>query len=262
MIRAQRVGKTYLSKDGGSVETLRDVTLDVRDGEFVAVVGPSGCGKTTLLKILTGLIAPDTGQVLVSGDEPRNLQGRIGYMAQADSLLPWRTVTGNVELGLELQGVPAGRRRAVAMELVARMGLEGFERSYPFELSGGMKKRVAIMRTLAYSPDIIFMDEPFGALDVQTRDMLEDDILNIWDETGKTIVFVTHDLSEAITLADRVLLMSSRPSAIIGDYPIDLPRPRSTDIRLDHAFNDILREIWDDLSREVRQARGGPHGPQ
>ncbi len=234
---------------------LRTVDLHVRQGEFVAVVGPSGCGKTTLLRILAGLVVPDAGNVAVDGTAARKCmeRGLIGYMSQADALLPWRNVMRNVELGLELHAQPPRRREQTALALIQRMGLEGFERSYPFELSGGMKKRVAMMRTLAYDPRIIYMDEPFGALDVQTRDMLMDDILFIWDETKKTIVFVTHDLSEAICLADRVLLMTARPSSIKNEYAIDLPRPRNTEIRLTPRFGSILRDIWKDLSSEVER---------
>ncbi|MFH1935904.1 MAG: ABC transporter ATP-binding protein [Pseudomonadota bacterium] len=255
MIDAQNIYKEFFSKDGKKVKVLQDVNFHIKKGEFVAIVGPSGCGKTTLLKLLTGLIRPDSGKILVNDKSIKTSNGRVGYMSQADSLLPWRTVSRNVELGLEIQGVPAGQRKKKAQELINRMGLKGFERSYPFELSGGMKQRVAIMRTLSYDPAIIYMDEPFGALDVQTRDMLEDDILRIWGETKKTIVFVTHDLSEAIILADRVFLMTSRPATIKGEYVIDLPRPRTTNIRLTPEFNKILRNIWSDLSTEVKRFR-------
>ncbi|NMC50659.1 MAG: ABC transporter ATP-binding protein [Desulfovibrio sp.] len=255
MIRASGVGKSFQFTSGQHIAVLGAVDLHVRPGEFVAVVGPSGCGKTTLLKILAGLADPDAGSVRIGGARPKAFmeQGRIGYMSQADSLLPWRNVTGNVEIGLELNGHCSRDREEVVQDLIHRIGLEGFEKSYPFELSGGMKKRVALMRTLAYDPSIIYMDEPFGALDVQTRDMLEDDVLHIWDETQKTIVLVTHDLAEAICLADRVLLMTARPSAIKNEYVIDLPRPRNTEIRLTERFASILREIWKDLSAEVQK---------
>lgn len=253
VIQAQGVEKTFVHTGGKTVPVLKGVELRVQRGEFVAVVGPSGCGKTTLLKILAGLSLPDAGRATIEGADAVSYraQGRIGYLSQADSLLPWRTVVRNVELGLELNGIPPQTRRETALNMIRRMGLGGFEKSYPFELSGGMKKRVAIMRTLAYDPETIFMDEPFGALDVQTRDMLVDDILNIWDETRKTLVLVTHDLTEAICLADRVLLMTARPSIIKSEYVIDLPRPRTTDIRLTERFGGILRELWKDLGSEV-----------
>ncbi len=253
MIQAQRVEKTFILTDGKTVPVLGGVDLQVKRGELVAVVGPSGCGKTTLLKILAGLSCPDGGRATIEGTDASayRAQGRVGYMSQADSLLPWRTVLRNVALGLELNGVSSRGRVKRALDMIRRMGLEGFERSYPFELSGGMKKRVAIMRTLAYDPETIFMDEPFGALDVQTRDFLVDDILHIWDETRKTIVFVTHDLTEAICLADRVLLMTARPSSIKREYVIDLPRPRNSEIRITQRFGEILRELWKELSSEV-----------
>lgn len=253
VIQVQGVEKTFVHTGGKTVPVLKGIELRVQRGEFVAVVGPSGCGKTTLLKILAGLSLPDAGRATIAGTDAVSYraQGRIGYLSQADSLLPWRTVVRNVELGLELNGIPLSSRREKALDMIRRMGLEGFEKSYPSELSGGMKKRVAIMRTLAYDPETIFMDEPFGALDVQTRDMLVDDILHIWDETRKTLVLVTHDLTEAICLADRVLLMTARPSIIKSEYVIDLPRPRTTEIRLTERFAGILRELWRDLGSEV-----------
>ncbi|PKM48059.1 MAG: ABC transporter ATP-binding protein [Firmicutes bacterium HGW-Firmicutes-8] len=256
MIVAKKIYKTFISKDGRKVEALKDVNLSIKQGEFVSIVGPSGCGKTTLLRILAGLLKYDSGQLLINDSVQKKTNNGIGYMSQADSLLPWRNVIKNVELGLELRNVASRERKRIAQELIERTGLRGFEKNYPFELSGGMKKRVAFIRTLAYAPSIIFMDEPFGALDVQTRDMLEDDILRIWGETKKTIVFVTHDLSEAIVLADRVFLMTARPTTIKSDYKIALPRPRTTDIRLTPEFNRILRELWNDLSMEVKKSRG------
>ncbi|MDY7030478.1 MAG: ABC transporter ATP-binding protein [Thermodesulfobacteriota bacterium] len=255
MIDAQNICKDFLSKEGKKVSVLRDVNFHIKQGEFVAIVGPSGCGKSTLIKLLIGLIRPDSGKILIHSKSINISNGCIGYMSQADSLLPWRTVVRNVELGLEMKGIRSEKRKKVVYALIEKMGLKGFEKSYPFELSGGMKQRVSIIRTLAYDPEIIYMDEPFGALDVQTRDMLEDDILTIWEETKKTIIFVTHDLSEAIILADRIFLMNARPAKIKSEYIIDLPRPRHPDIRLTHGFNEILRVIWGDLSDEVRKSR-------
>jgi len=255
LIDVQNISKEFFSKGGRKVKALQNLTFHIKKGEFVAILGPSGCGKTTLLKLLAGLISPDVGKILIEGIPVTASNSCIGYMSQADSLLPWRTISRNVEIGLEIRGVPTRQRKKRAQELIDRMGLKGFERNYPFELSGGMKQRVAVMRTLAYDPAIIYMDEPFVALDFQTRDMLEDDILRIWGETKKTIVFVTHDLSEAIILADRIFLMTSRPANIKGEYVINLPRPRTTEIRLIPEFNKILREIWNDLTTEVRRFR-------
>lgn len=255
MIQVDRLHKAFATKDNQKVAALRNVTLDIARGEFVAIIGPSGCGKTTLLKIMTGLVQPDGGIIRIDGRTPRQCNGNIGYMSQVNSLLPWRTVSQNIQLGLEIRAVPAAERKQKARRLIRRLGLEGFENRYPFELSGGMRQRVSIMRALAYDPAILFMDEPFGALDVQTRDLLEDDILRIWSQSHKTIVFVTHDLSEAIILADRVILMTSRPGTIKNVYRINLPRPRDTEFRLRPEFQTILREIWADLSAEVKRSR-------
>ncbi len=255
MIQVDRLHKVFATKDHQKVVALRNVTLDIACGEFVAIIGPSGCGKTTLLKIMTGLVQPDGGKIRIDGRAPRGCSGNIGYMSQVNSLLPWRTVSQNIQLGLEIRAVPAAERKKKAGRLIRRLGLDGFENRYPFELSGGMRQRVSIMRALAYDPAVLFMDEPFGALDVQTRDLLEDDILRIWSESHKTIVFVTHDLSEAIILADRVILMTSRPGTIKNVYRINLPRPRDTEFRLRPEFQTILREIWADLSAEVKRSR-------
>lgn len=255
MIQVDRLHKEFATKDNQKVVALQNMTLDIARGEFVAIIGPSGCGKTTLLKIMTGLVQPDGGIIRIDGQTPRECSGNIGYMSQVNSLLPWRTVSQNIQLGLEIRAVPAAERKKAAHALIHRLGLEGFENKYPFELSGGMRQRVSIMRALAYDPAILFMDEPFGALDVQTRDLLEDDILRIWAETHKTIVFVTHDLSEATILADRIILMTSRPGTIKSVYRIDLPRPRDTEFRLRPEFQTILREIWADLSAEVKRSR-------
>ncbi len=255
MIHVDHLHREFATKDGQKVVALRNASLDIAPGEFVAIIGPSGCGKTTLLKMMAGLLQPDAGTIRIDGRPPHQCLGNIGYMSQVNSLLPWRTVSQNIQLGLEIRAVPATERKKTAQALIRRLGLEGFENRYPFELSGGMRQRVSIMRALAYDPAILFMDEPFGALDVQTRDLLEDDILRIWAETRKTIVFVTHDLSEATILADRIILMTSRPGTIKSIYRINLPRPRDTEFRLRPEFQTILREIWADLSAEVKRSR-------
>ncbi|HBW34343.1 MAG: hypothetical protein VR66_24840 [Peptococcaceae bacterium BRH_c23] len=252
------LNQVFTATNGKTTAAIKNVNLQIADQEFVAIVGPSGCGKSTLLNILAGLIKPSKGEVLLDGITINGISSRIGYMSQADSLLPWRTVLDNVAIGLEIKGVPKAERNSVARELIARTGLKGFEDSYPSELSGGMRKRVAIIRILALDPEILFMDEPFGALDVLTKEMLQDDILKLWQETKKTIVFVTHDLTEAITLADRVVLMTSRPSTIKSEYNIPLERPRSAlETRFDPQFVELQKLIWNDLRTEVIMAKGG-----
>lgn len=252
------LNQVFTSTNGKKTVAIKNVNLQIADQEFVAIVGPSGCGKSTLLNILAGLIKPSKGDVLLDGKTMNGISSRIGYMSQADSLLPWRSVLDNVALGLEIKGVPKVERNSLARELIARAGLNGFEDSYPSELSGGMRKRVAIIRILALDPEILFMDEPFGALDVFTKEMLQDDILKLWQETKKTIVFVTHDLAEAITLADRVVLMTSRPSTIKSEYYVPLARPRSAlETRFEPEFVELQKLIWNDLRAEVLTVKGG-----
>ncbi|MEN6349424.1 MAG: ABC transporter ATP-binding protein [Syntrophomonas sp.] len=257
-ISLNNISVSFTSNNGHKVLAVNKVSLDVREQEFVALIGPSGCGKSTILNVMSGLIVADSGQVFIDGEENTGVSRKIGYMSQIDSLLPWATVIDNVALGLELRGVPKKKRRAMAAELITRTGLAGFEYSYPHELSGGMKKRVTITRVLAIDPEILFMDEPFGPLDAFTKEMLQDDILKIWDETQKTIVYVTHDLGEAITLADRVVLIGSRPGEVKAEYEINLPRPRNVmDIKFEPGFVDIERTIWRDLKKEVIKAKEG-----
>lgn len=256
LISAQGLSKIYRSQNSEKVVALENVNLDIHKNEFIAIIGPSGCGKSTLLNILAGLYEPDSGQVLIDSNAAKGVNMKSGHISQTDTLLPWRTVLENVEVGLEIRGVGKKERRAIAEKLIEQVGLKGFEETYPFELSGAMKKRATIIRTLAYDPEIIFMDEPFVGLDVQTRDMLEEDILKIWQETRKTIVFVTHDLAEAITLADRVILMTARPAAIKSEYLITLPRPRSAvETKFTPQFIKLHKRIWDDLSTEVVKSR-------
>lgn len=256
LISAQGLSKIYKSQNSEKIVALENVSLNIHEHEFIAIIGPSGCGKSTLLNILAGLYEPDSGQVLIDNNIAKGVNVKSGHISQADTLLPWRTVLENVELGLEIRGVGRKERRSIAEKLIEQVGLKGFERSYPFELSGGMKKRATIIRTLAYDPEIIFMDEPFVGLDVQTRDMLEEDILKIWQETRKTIVFVTHDLAEAITLAGRVILMTARPAAVKAEYLITLPRLRSAvETRFTPQFIKLHKCIWDDLSTEVVKSR-------
>ena len=226
-------------------------------GETVALVGPSGCGKTTALNVLAGQVVPTSGQVRLAGEPVQGILPSVGYISQADTLLPWRTVLDNVALAMELRGVPKSQRQETARALMKSMGLEGFEQSYPRELSGGMKKRAAIARVLAVDPAILMMDEPFAPLDAFTRQRLQDDILSLWENTGCTILYVTHDLTEAITLADRVVLMSARPGRVVREYPIDLPRPRRVmDVKFSPRFVELERAIWQELEAQLPQEEG------
>lgn len=226
------------------------------DGEFLALVGPSGCGKTTLLNIVAGLLPPSQGTVYVEGAISRGVNPKFGYMFQKDTLLPWATAIENVILPMAVKGQPDRRAAASLMTLV---GLAGFEAHYPRELSGGMRKRIQLARLLAQDPEILLMDEPFGALDAQTRLIIQDEFLKIWERQKKTVIFVTHDLQEAIALADRIVLMSCRPGKIKALYSVDLPRPRMVEEALVHPrFTALFREIWRSLKEEVAAAREVP----
>jgi NitT/TauT family transport system ATP-binding protein len=248
---------SFTSKTGNQVLAVDKVSLSIQKHDFVALIGPSGCGKTTILNAMAGLVRPDSGAIFSDGEEVLGVNKKIGYISQIDSLLPWTNVINNIALGLELRGVKKSIRYQEARRLIEMIGLTGFEKSYPHELSGGMKKRVTIASVLAIDPDILFMDEPFGPLDAFTKALLQDDILKIWQESNKTIVYVTHDLQEAISLADRVILVGARPAQIRGDYRIDLPRPRNLmEIKFDPKFIDLERIIWNDLREEIEKTRG------
>jgi NitT/TauT family transport system ATP-binding protein len=243
----------------GTVHTvLQDVSLNVPEGQFIAIVGPSGCGKSTLLNVVAGLLPPQDGSVRVF-DEPLSGINRHGaYLFQQDALLPWRTVLKNVMLGLTFRGVPKAEAEQQARRWIAKVGLAGFEDRFPHQLSGGMKKRVAIAQSWIVDPRILLMDEPFSALDVQTRQNMENELLDIWLETRKTVLFITHDLEEAIALADRVIVMTAGPDARIkGSYDVDLPRPRDVvEIRMNPAFTALYQRIWADLRDEVKRSHG------
>jgi NitT/TauT family transport system ATP-binding protein len=224
-------------------------TLDVGEGEFVALVGPSGCGKSTILKVVAGLIAATAGSVHVGGEPVRGVPGGVGMVFQNDALLPWKTVRDNVRLPLALRGLGRREQDAEIGRLLGLVQLSGFEEFYPRALSGGMRKRVALARTLAYDPRVFLMDEPFGPLDAQTRILIGREFLAIWERLGKSVLFVTHDVEEAIALADRVLVMSARPGRIIADFPVALQRPRDyEEIRFTAEFRDLQRAIWHALT--------------
>lgn len=244
---------------GKPLRALDEMSFSVAQGELVALVGPSGCGKTTALNVLAGQLPVVQGQVHLAGEPVEGLLPSVGYVSQRDTLLPWRTVLDNVALAMELRGVGKKARRERARALMEQMGLQGFEGSYPRELSGGMRKRAAIARVLAVSPAVLMMDEPFAPLDALTRQKLQNEILQLWEDSGCTILYVTHDLTEAITLADRVVLMSARPGRVVGEYPIDLPRPRRVmDVKFSPRFVELEETVWRDLERELRQGEAGP----
>jgi len=228
-------------------------SLAIADGEFVAIVGPTGCGKSTLLNVAAGLLAPSAGSVSVFGAPLAGRNAQAGYLFQADALFPWKTALDNIAIGLEVAGVASGQAHARAREWLVRVGLGGFAARYPHMLSGGQRKRVGLAQVLIRDPKILLMDEPFGPLDAQTRQIMGNLLLDLWSADRKAVLFVTHDLEEAIALSDRVVIMSAGPAArIIGDWTVPLPRPRDiSEITLDRAFHDLHREIWHALKAEV-----------
>jgi NitT/TauT family transport system ATP-binding protein len=245
MIVIDEVGKTYRRARGlGEVQALERISVAIKDGEFVAVVGPSGCGKSTLLYMIGGFVPRSSGRILVDGKPVAGPGPDRGPVFQEFALFPWRTALDNILFGLQEQKIPKARARARALELIEMVHLKCYEHLYPKELSGGMKQRVAIARTLAYNPAILLMDEPFGALDAHTRTMLQDELLAIWERDTKTVLFVTHAVDEAVYLADRVLVMTKAPGRIKADIPINLPRPRRRDDLLrDQRYQDLVIEI-------------------
>jgi ABC-type nitrate/sulfonate/bicarbonate transport system ATPase subunit len=243
-LRAEEVCKTFSARSGtASVTALQGVDLHVDAGEFVSIVGPSGCGKSTLFNILAGLVWPSAGRILLDGREVASLLGRVGYMPQKDLLMPWRTVLDNVTLGLETGGVARREARERATAELTRFGLVGFERRWPASLSGGMRQRAALLRTFLAGRDVMLLDEPFGALDALTRQTMQEWLLQIWQADRKTILFVTHDVEEAVFLSDRVYVMSGRPGTMQMCVEIGLPRPREFDLTLTPGFIEIKQRL-------------------
>jgi NitT/TauT family transport system ATP-binding protein len=242
----------YFSTSKGQVTAFEGVSFSVAEGEFVSVVGPSGCGKSTLLSVVSGLASPDRGQVSLGGEAILGVDRRVGYTFQQSTLLPWRTVKENVGLGLELRGISAEQKTARVAQIVEQVGLTQFIDAYPHQLSGGMAKRAEIARVLAIDPEILLMDEPFGALDAQTKISMQDHLLHLLQNLRKTVLFITHDLEEAVILSDRVITMSARPGRIKGNHLVPLDRPRSArSARLDPRFAGILKTIWDDIDPQA-----------
>jgi len=238
--------------DQGRYIAVRDTSHAVDAGEFVSVVGPTGCGKSTLLNVAAGLLAPSSGRALVHGVPLSGINPQAGYMFQSDALMPWRSTLDNVTAGLQFHGIAKADAVATAREWLARVGLAGFEDRYPHQLSGGMRKRVALAQMLILDPEILLMDEPFSALDIQTRQLMENELLELWSADRKSVLFITHDLEEAISLSDRVIVLSAGPEARpIGEFAIDLPRPRDVaEIRMQPRFNELHEAIWQVLKSE------------
>lgn len=259
-IAFRNVAQQFVRKDGhGKVRhftALEDITFDVHAGELMAIVGPSGCGKSTLLDLLGGLTKPASGEILIDGRPITGPGLDRGIVFQQYALFPWRTALGNVEFGLEAKRIPAKQRTEIARDYLDKVGLSGFETRYPHELSGGMKQRVAIARALAYDPEVLMMDEPFAALDAQTRELLQDELLTLWEKTRKTILFITHGIDEALYLGQRVAVMTSRPGRIktIIEVPQSL-RSQGKDMRAAPGFGRLRHELWTHLRDEVLTAQ-------
>lgn len=245
-IELQHVSKTFVG-NGRTVPALRDVSLSVMPGEFVTIIGASGSGKSTLFNLCVGLLQPDQGSIIIDGQETRSRLGMLGYMPQRDLLLPWRSVLDNVLLPQDIRGVPRKESRDKALEMLRRFGLESFEHDYPSSLSGGMRQRAALLRTWLSGCETLLLDEPFGALDALTRKELQDWLLRVWQEFGRTVVFITHDVEEAVYLGDRVIVLSARPGTVKRELTVDLPRPRRQRIVAEPGFGVLVRGLLGDL---------------
>ncbi|MBO2944042.1 ABC transporter ATP-binding protein [Paenibacillus sp. F411] len=238
----------WFRRNGEEIAAMRETNLSIEAGRFVSIIGPSGCGKSTLFNIIAGLMPPSTGRVLADGENIVGKTGYVGYMLQKDMLLPWRTILDNIILGMEVRGVPHQEAVQRALPLMEKYGLKGFDKHYPKELSGGMKQRAALLRTLLYDRDIILLDEPFGALDAQTRLTMQNWLLQIWEDFGKTVLFVTHDIDEAIYLSDDIYVFSSRPGRIKSKITVTMERPRKTEDMTSPAFMELKHHLMDLLS--------------
>ncbi len=253
-LKIDNVVKEYNGNKGKTV-ALNGVSLDIKENEFICVVGPSGCGKSTLLNIIAGLLEPTSGAVYLDGEKIEGTGVERGVVFQGYALFPWRTVLKNVMFGLEMKRVPKAQAEEIAKKYIKAVGLEGFEHAYPKELSGGMRQRVAIARAYAADPEVLLLDEPFGALDAQTRVQLQSELLNTWEHEKKTCFFITHDVDEAIILAQRVIIMSARPGRIKRIVDIDIPYPRTQATKTDPRFLELKTEIWNEVYQEFLEVK-------
>ncbi len=251
-LRIEGISKTFHRPNKPSVEALRDINMTIPDGQFVAIVGASGSGKSTLLRIIDGLLPASAGRVLVGQDVVAKPSRDRAMVFQQDALMPWKTVTENVSYGLSLAGMPRRKSDPIAQRFIDLAGLKGFEQHYPHQLSGGMRQRVNVARALAVDPKILLLDEPFAALDAQTREIMQTELLKIWSAQRKTVVLITHQIDEAVFLSDRVVVFSARPGRIRADIPIELPRPRELGLKRSMEFVRLVDEIWTLIEQEVR----------
>ncbi len=255
-VALKNVARRFVTPGGDVLSALENFDLTVAPGEFCAIVGPTGCGKSTTLGLVSGLAQPQGGTVTLFDAPVTGVDRRVGFVFQQDAVFPWRDVLGNVMAGPLFRGVPRAKAEAEARDWIARVGLTGFEQHHPHQLSGGMRKRVALAQTFINKPEVLLMDEPFSALDVQTRELMQEELLSLWTQSGAAVLFVTHDLDEAILLADRVAVLTTRPARVKSVHAIDLPRPRNiATLRYDERFVAIARRLSDDLRDEVLRAR-------
>ena len=252
-ISIDHISKAYRDRKGEVIEALRDITFDIKENEFVVVVGPSGCGKSTLLNIIAGLLRADSGQIIFEGAR-NNSRPYTAVVFQDFALFPWRTVLKNILYGLEEQGLKKADQLEIAHKFIALVRLEGFENKYPYQLSGGMKQRVAIARALAMDPLLLLMDEPFSALDAQTRTLMQYELSKIWEEAQKSLLYITHHIQEAVFLGDRVVILSRRPGRILDSVPIDLPRPRGEYLLMEKRYLEYVDAIWGHIKNQAQEA--------
>ena len=253
-LRVEHVSLRFAGSKGASIEVIRDVSFDLAEGEFVSILGPSGCGKTSLVRIVDGLIVPQQGRVMIDGAPIAGPGPDRGFVFQSDRLFPWRTVRANIGFGLEVRRVPASAIRPRIDELLELTGLTGFADAYPYQLSGGMRQRANLARALIVDPAVLLMDEPFASLDAQTREIMQQELLRIWSDRRKTVLFITHQLDEAVYLSDRVIVMSARPGQVKDSFTIDIPRPRALASKRTPQFSAYIDRIWGLLEEDVRRS--------